>query len=95
MGGENDMESHRRIVMKRFALVAILFAAFFAASASNASARYFYRRPVARAVLPPYPVARRAYYGPRYYGPRYYGPRFYGYGPAFYGPGAFVGVGIY
>jgi hypothetical protein len=96
--------------MKRCVLWAALVCTVLAGSATPASARYYYRRPVARTaarvVLPPYRVvAPRAYYGPRYYGygPRYYGPRYYGpraygyYGPGwgFYGPGAYVGVGVY
>jgi hypothetical protein len=89
--------------MKRFVLVTILFCIALVANASTASARYYYRRPVARAAarvaLPPYGVVGpRVYYGPRYYnGPRYYGygPRFYGYGPGWYGPRAYVGFGVY
>jgi hypothetical protein len=50
------------------------------------------RRVAARAVLPPYPVARRAVVGPVY---RPYRPWGYGYGPGYYGPGVSVGVGIY
>jgi hypothetical protein len=41
------------------------------------------RRVVARTVLPPYPIARRAIVGP------VYRPVFYG--PAFYGPSVYVG----
>jgi hypothetical protein len=93
--------------MKRFALVAALLCTAFIASASPASGRYYYRRPVARAAvrvaLPPY---GRGYYGPRYYGPRYYGgyyggyygPRYYGYGPRYYGYGprlGYYGPGAY
>ncbi len=50
------------------------------------------RRVAARAVLPPYPVARRAAVGPMYrpYAYPAYSPAFYG--PAFYGPGISVGV---
>ena len=58
------------------------------------------RRVAARAVLPPYPVARRVAFGPvyrpyrAYYRPAYYGGPAY-YGPGYYGPGVSVGVGIY
>jgi hypothetical protein len=51
------------------------------------------RRTAARVVLPPYPVARRAAYGPVYrpYAYPAYGPAFYGGG--FYGPG--IGVTVW
>ncbi|MCA9236694.1 MAG: hypothetical protein KDA44_14565 [Planctomycetales bacterium] len=66
------------------------------ATAVSADAGVFYRRvaPVrrvaARAVLPPYPVARRAVVGPVYR--PYYRP-VYGYGGYGYGPGVSVRVG--
>ena len=84
--------------IKRIVLAATVLAGF-AVTAPEADAGIFVRRwaPVrrvaARAVLPPYPVARRVAYGPVYrpYRRAYYG----GYGPGFYGPGVVVGVGVY
>lgn len=89
--------------MKRFILAAAMLGTlFFAATPAAEAQPYFYRRPYARIMAPPYV---RPYYGPRYYygyGPRYYGPRYYGprmYGPGFgyygFGPRAYVGFGIY
>jgi hypothetical protein len=78
--------------IKRLALAALLVAGF-AATAPQADAGVFVRRwrpvrrGVARVVLPPYPVARRAAFGPVYRRPIY--------GPGFYGPGVVVGVGVY
>ena len=86
--------------MKRIVLAAALASTLAFAAAPAAQAQpYFYRRPIARAVMPPF---ARPYYGPRYYGPRYYGPRYYGprvYGPGYgyygFGPRAYVGFGFY
>jgi hypothetical protein len=75
----------------------------YAVSAETADARVFYRRvaPVrrvaARAVLPPYPVARRAVVGPVYrpvYRPIYRPIAAPYYGPRVYGPGVSVVVGF-
>jgi hypothetical protein len=82
--------------VSRILLLVTLLAGFAVASAPQADAGVFVRRvaPVrriaARAVLPPYPVARRVAYGPVY---RPY-VRPYGYGywarPVVYGPGVVV-----
>jgi hypothetical protein len=89
------------IAMKRMALAAILFGGLALTAAPSADAGIFVRRvaPVrrvaARVALPPYPVARRAAFGPvyrPYYRP-YVGPAFYGRG--YYGPGVSVGIGLY
>jgi hypothetical protein len=83
---------------KRVLLIAAVLGGFAAAAAPQADAGIFYRRvaPVrrvaARAVLPPYPVARRAAFGPVYRPYRPYGGF---YGPGFYGPGLSVGIGVY
>jgi hypothetical protein len=84
---------------KRVLLIAAVLGGFAAASAPQADAGIFYRRvaPVrrvaARAALPPYPVARRAAFGPVYR--PYYRPIGGFYGPGFYGPGLSVGIGVY
>ncbi|MAT72087.1 MAG: hypothetical protein CMJ58_21485 [Planctomycetaceae bacterium] len=82
-------------MFKRMLILGALVVGFAAASAAPADAGIFYRRvaPVrrvaARAVLPPYPVARRVVAGPVYR--PYYRPAYgYGYG---YGPGVSVRVG--
>jgi len=86
-------------MIKRTLLVALLAVGGCLAAASTADAGYFVRRvaPVrhvaARAVLPPYPVARAVVPGPVYrpwvgYGPAYYAPA-----PVVYGPG--IGVVVY
>jgi len=84
--------------MKRFALIAALLGALITISAEPASARYYYyRRPVARVVLPPYGVVAPRVFRPRVYAPGYYGYRPYVYGPAWgyygYGPGWGYGYG--
>ncbi|MEQ8209195.1 MAG: hypothetical protein RH917_05135 [Lacipirellulaceae bacterium] len=74
-------------MIKRLALLSLMAIGLSATAAAEADAGVFVRRvaPVrrvaARAVLPPYPVARRVAYGPvyrpvvrPYYAPRYYGP---------------------
>lgn len=83
--------------VKRLGLIALLLGSFAAVAPQQADAGIFFRRvaPVRRAVLPPYPVARRVVAGPVYRRP-YYRPYGYGWGgPGFYGPGVSVGVGIY
>ena len=86
--------------IKRTLLALAVVGGSFATLAPQADAGIIFRGPVrrvaARAVLPPYPVARRAVVGPVYrpYRP-YYRPVGYGYRPGFYGPGVSVGVGIY
>jgi hypothetical protein len=85
---------------KRIGLIALLLGTFAVSAAPQADAGIIFRggpvrRVAARSVLPPYPVARRAAFGPvyrPYYRPYAVG---YGYGPRFYGPGVSVGVGIY
>ncbi len=82
--------------LKRISLLAVLLGGFAVSAAPQADAGIFVRRiaPVrrvaARVVLPPYPVARRAAFGPVYR--PYYRPYI---GPGFYGPGVSVGVGVY
>jgi hypothetical protein len=77
-------------LVKRIALIAAMTAGLYGASAADADAAVYVRRfaPVrhvaARAVLPPYPVARRAVVGP-VYRPYYYRPA-----PIVYGPGVAV-----
>jgi len=75
-------------MFKKLCIVLALFAGFALVHAPQADAGYFVRRvaPVRRAVLPPYPVARRAVLGPVYRPvlaprPYVYGPPVYGYGP--------------
>ena len=87
-------------VIKRTLVILAVLGGFAVAAAPQADAGIIFRggRLAARAVLPPYPVARRVAYRPVYrpYRPYYrgYAPGFYG-GPGFYGPGVSVGVGIY
>ncbi len=88
--------------IKRTLVILAVLGGFAVAAAPQADAGIIFRggRLAARAVLPPYPVARRVAYGPVYRPYRHrayyggYGPRVYG-GPGFYGPGVSVGVGIY
>ncbi|MEM9351544.1 MAG: hypothetical protein AAGA92_00880 [Planctomycetota bacterium] len=63
------------------------------AGAQSADAGYFVRRPIApvrrvaaRAVLPPYPVARRVVRRPVYYSPVLYTPA-----PVVHGPSIYIG----
>jgi hypothetical protein len=90
--------------LKRLVLAAAVVGGLAVSAAPQADAGVFVRRvaPVrrvaARAVLPPYPVARavgpvyRPYYRP--YGGFYGRP--YGVGPGFYGgPGVSIGFGVY
>jgi hypothetical protein len=84
--------------IKRTLLALAVLGGSFATIAPQADAGIIFRggpvrRVAARAVLPPYPVARRAVVGPVYR--PYYRPVGYGYRPGFYGPGVSVGVGIY
>lgn len=82
-------------MFKKLALLTVLAVGSLAALSPTADAGIYYRRvaPVrrvaARAVLPPYPVARRAVVGPVYRG--YYGG-YGGYGWGGYGPGVSVRV---
>jgi hypothetical protein len=86
-------------MVKRMLLVAAVAVSGLAVSAPRADAATVFgrvapvRRVAARAVLPPYPVARRAVYGPVYrpYAYPAYGPVFYGGG--YYGPG--IGVTVW
>ena len=80
--------------VKRTLLVAALLCGATVAAAPQAQAGPFRlaRRTAARVVLPPYPLARRAVFGPVY---RPYRPFYGGYGPGFYRPGISVGVGVY
>jgi hypothetical protein len=84
-------------VFKRVLLIAAMVGGFGIAAGSQAEAGIIFRggpvrRVAARAVLPPYPVARRAVVGP-VYRPYYYRPY---YRPVYgYGPGISVGVGVY
>ncbi|QDS97010.1 hypothetical protein [Adhaeretor mobilis] len=83
-------------MIKRICILSVVVLGLTAASATEADARVFVRRvaPVrriaARAVLPPYPVARRAAYGP-VYRRSYYRPAYYG--SSYYRPGVSVSVG--
>jgi hypothetical protein len=89
---------------KRVLIIVAVLGGFAVAAAPSADAAVYFRRvaPVrrvaARAVLPPYPVARRAVVAP-VYRPivrpvgGFYGPGFYG--PGFYRPGVSVGIGVY
>ena len=97
-------------MIKRTLLLMAVMAGFFVPAIPEADAQVFVRRvaPVrrvaARAVFPPYPVARRAvvapvyrsYYRPYYGG--YYGGYGYGYGRPYggwgYSPGISIGVGF-
>lgn len=97
-------------MVKKLLVLAVLATGFGLATAPNADAGVFVRRfaPVrrvaARAVLPPYPIARRAVVGPMvrpiyrpayrsYYAPAY-GGYGYGYGGGLgYGPGVSIGIG--
>jgi len=79
-------------MFKRALLILTMIGGFAVADASEANARLFWRRPiapvrrVARAVLPPYRLARRrAFYGPVYRAPIVYAS------PVVYGPGVYVG----
>jgi hypothetical protein len=85
--------------IKKVLVAVLLFVGFAAAPAPRADAAVVVRRiaPVrrvaARAVLPPYPVARRAVWGPVYR--PYYRPYYGGfYGPAYYGPGVSIAIGF-
>jgi hypothetical protein len=88
---------------KRTLIMVAVLGGFAAAAAPSADAAVYFRRvaPVrrvaARAVLPPYPVARRAVVAPVYRPVvrpvGVYRPGFWG--PGFYGPGISVGVGVY
>jgi hypothetical protein len=99
-------------MFKRIALVAVLGIAGSLTAAGSSDAGIFFRpiapvrRVAARAILPPYPVARRVITGPLYgpvvgpaygvgYAPAIYGaPYGYGYGaPYVYGSGVSVVVG--
>jgi hypothetical protein len=89
-------------MIKRILMVAVVAVSGLVVSTPKADAAIVYgrvapvRRVAARAVLPPYPVARRAVVGPIYRPyvyptyPAAYGPVFYGGG--FYGPGVAVSV---
>ena len=85
-------------MLKRIVVMAALAVGFAVAGSQEANAQIVYRRvaPVrrvaARAVLPPYPVARAVtpVYRP-YYRPVYGGYGYGGYG--YYGPGVAVRVG--
>ena len=91
-------------MMKRTLLLMALMTGCWLTAAPQADAGIFVRRaPVrriaARAVLPPYPLARRAVVGPvyrPYYRPYYssFGYGGYGYGGYGYGPGVSVGIGF-
>jgi hypothetical protein len=82
----------------RILLLTAIVGDFTLATAPQADAGVFVRRiaPVrrvaARAVLPPYPVARRVAYGPVYR--PYVRPYGYWARPVVYGPGVVVGVGF-
>jgi hypothetical protein len=86
-------------MVKRILLGAMVAVGGLMVSTPNADAAVVYRpiapvrRVAARAVLPPYPVARRAAFGPVYrpYAYPAYGPVIYGGG--FYGPG--VGITVW
>lgn len=88
-------------MLKKTLIVAAALACLAVPASPSADAGIFFRRvaPVrrvaARAVLPPYPVARRAVVAPVY--APYYRPYGYGYGyggPWGYGPGISIGVGF-
>jgi hypothetical protein len=53
------------------------------------------RRVVARAVLPPYPMARRVVVGPVYRHPVVYGPSYYATPTVYATPSIYVGTGMY
>jgi hypothetical protein len=79
---------------KRLLMLALVVGGLGVSTSPPVNAAPYYRRvaPVRRAVLPPYPVARRAFYGPVYR--PWVGPYGYGYGgPVVYGPGVSVAVG--
>lgn len=89
---------------KRVMILGAVLGGFAVAAAPSADAGVVYRRvaPVrrvaARAVLPPYPVARRAVVVPAYRPVvrpvgGFYRPGFYG--PGFWGPGVSIGIGVY
>lgn len=86
-------------MLNRILIAGLLVIGSTLAVAPQADAGVYFRRvaPVRRvayrAVLPPYPVARRAVVGPvvRPVVAPIYGPRVWG-GPAFYGPGVSVRV---
>jgi hypothetical protein len=88
-------------MFKRILLVAVLGLAGLCTGTKNADAGIYFRpvrRVAARAVLPPYPVARRVVPGPVLYRPYVtpvYGPMVYGapYMPYAYGGGFSVMVG--
>jgi hypothetical protein len=82
-------------LLKRAMLVVAVVGGLGISAAPQADAGIIFRggpvrRVAARAVLPPYPVARRAVYGPVYRPYRPYYRPVYG-----YGPGVVVGVGVY
>lgn len=85
-------------MVKRILLGAMVAAGGLMVSAPQADAGIFFRpvapvrRTAARVVLPPYPVARRAAYGPVYrpYAYPAYGPVIY---RGYYGPG--VGITVW
>jgi len=93
-----DIRGEEKMI-KRILLTAAVAISGLIVSVPKADAAVIYRpiapvrRVAARAVLPPYPVARRAVYGPVYrpYAYPAYGPAFYGGG--FYGPG--VGITVW
>jgi hypothetical protein len=87
-------------MFKKMLALVVVALGMVAVATPPAEAGYYVRRvaPVRRAVLPPYPIARRAVVGPvvgpvvrPYVGPRYYGPVYPG---PFYGPGVSVVVGF-
>jgi hypothetical protein len=99
--------SEEKKMVKRILLIAAVAVSGLLVSAPKADAAIVLgriapvRRVAARAVLPPYPVARRAVVGPIYrpyaypaYRPMIYGGGYgYGYGaPVIYGPGVAVSV---
>ncbi len=80
-------------MLKKALFALTILGGFSFAGAQSADAGYFIRRPIApvrrvaaRAVLPPYPVARRVVHRPYYYGPVLYRPA-----PVVYGPSIYVG----
>ena len=90
-------------MLKKLTTAAILGFASLSASVERADAQVFYgvapvRRVVARAVLPPYPIAQRVVSAPVYgpaYGPVYGAPVYYGYGgPVYSGPVYGAGVSV-
>ena len=83
-------------MFKKLLALVVVALGLVAFASPQAEAGYYVRRvaPVRRAVLPPYPIARRAVVGPvvrPIVAPRYYGPV---YPRPFYGPGVSVVVGF-